>query len=96
MRHLTRRTPNQNDRRGRGRCSHEHVLARQRCRNVALIAHGHFLRILTAVYLRMAPRFGAQITLDAGSVALLSFYREQPAILSWNYGAELPLVPSES
>ena len=64
--------------------------------NVALIAHGHFLRILTAVYLRMAPRFGAQITLDAGSVSVLSFYREQPAIVSWNYGAELPLVPSES
>jgi probable phosphoglycerate mutase len=36
--------------------------------DVALVAHGHFLRILTAVYLRMAPRFGAQITLDAGSV----------------------------
>jgi broad specificity phosphatase PhoE len=64
--------------------------------DVALIAHGHFLRILTAVYLRLAPRFGAQITLDAGSVSVLSFYREQPAILSWNYGAELPLVPSES
>ena len=64
--------------------------------DVALVAHGHFLRILTAVYLRMAPRFGAQITLDAGSVSVLSFYREQPAILSWNYGLELPLVPSES
>jgi broad specificity phosphatase PhoE len=64
--------------------------------DVALVAHGHFLRILTAVYLRLAPRFGAQITLDAGSVSVLSFYREQPAILSWNYGPELPLVPSES
>jgi broad specificity phosphatase PhoE len=64
--------------------------------DVALVAHGHFLRILTAVFLRMAPRFGAQITLDAGSVSVLSFYREQPAILSWNYGLELPLVPSES
>ena len=64
--------------------------------DVALVAHGHFLRILTAVYLRMAPRFGAQISLDAGSVSVLSFYREQPAILSWNYGPELPLVPSES
>ena len=64
--------------------------------DVALIAHGHFLRILTAVYLRIAPRFGAQITLNAGSVSVLSYYREQPVILSWNYGAELPLVPSES
>ena len=54
------------------------------------------IRILTAVYLRLAPRFGAQITLDAGSVSVLSYYREQPAILSWNYGNELPMEPSES
>ena len=66
-----------------------------RCRkladgDVALVAHGHFTRILTAVYLRMAPRFASQITLDAGSVlvlvsesvSVLSFYREQPAIMS--------------
>ena len=33
IRHRTRRTPNQNDRRGHGRCSHEHGLARQRSRN---------------------------------------------------------------
>jgi probable phosphoglycerate mutase len=64
--------------------------------DVALVAHGHFLRILTAVFLRQAPRFGAQITLDAGSVSVLSFYREQPAIVSWNYGLALPLEPSES
>lgn len=64
--------------------------------DVALIAHGHYLRILTAVFLRMAPRFGAAITLDAGSVSVLGFYREQPAILAWNHGPELPLEPSES
>ncbi|WP_341947083.1 histidine phosphatase family protein [Microbacterium sp. LWH11-1.2] len=64
--------------------------------DVALVAHGHLLRILTAVFLRQAPRFGAQISLDAGSVSVLSYYREQPAILSWNYGRELPLAPSES
>jgi probable phosphoglycerate mutase len=29
-------------------------------------------------------------------VSVLSFYREHPAILSWNYGPELPLAPSES
>ena len=64
--------------------------------DVALVAHGHLLRILTSVFLRKAPRFGAQLTLDAGSVSVLGFYREQPAILSWNYGLELPLEPSES
>ncbi|MGN7861334.1 histidine phosphatase family protein [Microbacterium sp. 22303] len=64
--------------------------------DVALIAHGHYLRILTAVFLRQAPRFGAAITLDAGSVSVLGFNREQPAILAWNHGPQLPLVPSES
>lgn len=64
--------------------------------DVALIAHGHYLRILTAVFLRQAPRFGAQITFDAGSVSVLGFSREQPAILAWNHGPQLPLQPSES
>jgi probable phosphoglycerate mutase len=64
--------------------------------DVALIAHGHFLRILTAVFLREAPRFGARIALDAGSVSVLCYYREQPAILAWNHGTQLPLHPSES
>ncbi|MFT4220147.1 MAG: histidine phosphatase family protein [Microbacterium sp.] len=64
--------------------------------DVALVAHGHYLRILTAVFLRLAPRFGAMITLDAGSVSVLGFFREQPAILAWNHGPELPREPSES
>ncbi|MFV0460583.1 MAG: histidine phosphatase family protein [Actinomycetales bacterium] len=64
--------------------------------DVALIAHGHYLRILTAVFLRLAPRFGAAISLDPGSVSVLGFYREQPAILAWNHGPELPKEPSES
>jgi len=64
--------------------------------DVALVAHGHYLRILTAVFLRQAPRFGAAISLDAGSVSVLGFYREQPAILAWNHGPQLPTEPSES
>ncbi len=64
--------------------------------DVALVAHGHYLRILTAVFLRLAPRFGAAITLDAGSVSVLGYYREAPAILVWNQGPQLPMTPSES
>nr|WP_040562948.1 histidine phosphatase family protein [Kineosphaera limosa] len=64
--------------------------------DVALVAHGHYLRILASVFLRLAPRFGAALTLDAGSVSVLGFYREEPAILVWNQGPELPIVPSES
>ncbi|QMU98614.1 histidine phosphatase family protein [Microbacterium esteraromaticum] len=64
--------------------------------DVALVAHGHYLRILTAVFLRQAPRFGASISLDAGSVSVLGFAREQPAILAWNHGPQLPTKPAES
>lgn len=64
--------------------------------DVALVAHGHYLRILTAVFLRQAPRFAASISLDAGSTSVLGFAREQPAILAWNHGAHLPMQPSES
>lgn len=62
--------------------------------DAALVAHAHCLRILTAVFLRLAPRFGAMITLDSGSVSVLGFSREQPAILAWNHGPELPREPS--
>lgn len=64
--------------------------------DVALVAHGHYLRILTAVFLRQAPRFAASISLDAGSVSVLGFAREQPAILAWNHGPHLPMQPAES
>lgn len=52
--------------------------------DVALVAHGHFLRILTSVWLGQSPRFGAQLKLDAGSVSVLGWDREIPAIQSWN------------
>jgi broad specificity phosphatase PhoE len=52
--------------------------------DVVLIAHGYFLRILAAISLRLASRNGAQITLEAGLVSVLSYYRERPAIPSWN------------
>lgn len=61
--------------------------------DVALVGHGHCLRILTATFLRQEPRMGAQILLDAGSVSVLQFEREQPAIRTWN---RLPALPTDS
>lgn len=52
--------------------------------DVAIVAHGHYLRILTTVYLRQAPRMGAQLLLDPGSVSVLEFERDRPAIRRWN------------
>ena len=54
--------------------------------DVALVGHGHCLRVLTSVFLRQVPRLGAQLLLDAGSVSVLQFDREQPAIRVWNQG----------
>ena len=52
--------------------------------DVALVAHGHLLRILTATYLRQDARFGAQLLLDAGAVCVLDAEHGVPAIRSWN------------
>ena len=52
--------------------------------DVALVGHGHCLRILTAVFLGQQLRFGSQILLDAGSVSVLGWEREMHVIVSWN------------
>lgn len=52
--------------------------------DVILIGHGQMLRILTSVWLRLQPRFGAQIPLDAGHLCILGHEREEPAIVRWN------------
>jgi probable phosphoglycerate mutase len=60
------------------------AVAALRLGDVALVAHGHLLRVLTAVFLRQEPRLGAQLLLEAGALSVLEFEREQPAIRLWN------------
>lgn len=55
--------------------------------DVALVAHGHLLRVLAAVFLRQEPRLGAQLLLDAGAICVLEYERERPAIRVWNQSA---------
>lgn len=52
--------------------------------DVALVGHGHCLRMLATVFLRQELRFGSQVLLQAGSVSVLRWEREMPAIESWN------------
>ena len=52
--------------------------------DVALVAHGHLLRILTATYLRQDARFGAHLLLEAGAVCVLDHERDVPAVRAWN------------
>ena len=52
--------------------------------NVALVAHGHVLRVLTACYLRLPPSDGRLFRLDTGTVGTLGTEHAEPVITSWN------------
>ena len=64
------------------------VLARARpllsSGDVALVAHGHLLRILTARYLMLAPTDGRLFRLDTGTLSTLGTEHAEPVITSWN------------
>jgi probable phosphoglycerate mutase len=55
--------------------------------DVLLFGHGHALRILTAVFLRTEPRFGAHLTFETGAVGILGHHREDPVVEGWNIRA---------
>ncbi|MBU6447192.1 MAG: histidine phosphatase family protein, partial [Verrucomicrobia bacterium] len=52
--------------------------------NVALFSHGHFLRVLTARFLGMAPEMGKLFLLSVASISILGFERRQPVMQLWN------------
>jgi broad specificity phosphatase PhoE len=52
--------------------------------DVALVAHGHVLRVLTARWLRLAPSGGRMFRLDTGTISTLGFEHDEPVILTWN------------
>ena len=52
--------------------------------NVALVAHGHVLRVLTACYLRQPPAEGRLFRLDTGTVSTLGTEHAELVITSWN------------
>jgi probable phosphoglycerate mutase len=52
--------------------------------NVALFAHGHILRILTATWLNLPPSEGKHFILDTSTISILAHERETPAIKMWN------------
>lgn len=53
-------------------------------RRVALVGHGHALRVLAARWLGEAPEFGALLALSAGSLSGLGHEHERPVIDFWN------------
>ena len=52
--------------------------------DVALFAHGHILRILTACWLGLPPDCGRLFALATGSVSVLGYERETRVITRWN------------
>jgi len=52
--------------------------------DVALVAHAHVLRVLTARYLRLEPAGGRLFRLDTGTLSTLGHEHGDPVILSWN------------
>ncbi len=52
--------------------------------NVALFAHGHVLRILTAVWLNLPPNDGQFFALNTGTISVLGFEHEYRVIRRWN------------
>lgn len=55
--------------------------------DVALFAHGHLLRILTARWLEMDPAAAARFALGTASLSTLGYERETRVITRWNLSA---------
>jgi broad specificity phosphatase PhoE len=52
--------------------------------DVALVAHGHVLRVLAARYLELDPDGGRLLRLDTGTYSTLGTEHDYPVITSWN------------
>ncbi|HWD08638.1 MAG TPA: histidine phosphatase family protein [Actinomycetota bacterium] len=52
--------------------------------DVALFAHGHVLRILTARWLHLAPDVGRCFALSPAGVGILGYEHTDPVIVHWN------------
>ncbi|MFT4468965.1 histidine phosphatase family protein [Arthrobacter sulfonylureivorans] len=53
-------------------------------RQVLLVAHGHFLRVLAARWLGMDPIEGRHFVLETAAVCRLGWDKKTPAIAGWN------------
>jgi len=52
--------------------------------DVALFAHGHVLRVLVARWIELPPGGGQHFLLDTGTLCVLGYYDEIPAVRVWN------------
>ena len=52
--------------------------------DVALVAHGHLLRVLGARWVEEPPAFGSRLYLGTGTLSVLGFERSTRVLRSWN------------
>ena len=64
----------------------DRVIARARAAagDVALFAHGHLLRVLVGRWLGLPAGAGQHFLLDTGTLNVLGYYRDIPAVKIWN------------
>ena len=64
----------------------DRVIARARAvaGDVALFAHGHVLRVLVARWNGLAAGTAKHFLLDTGTLCVLGYYRDIPAVKVWN------------
>lgn len=55
--------------------------------DVAIFAHGHVLRILTAVWLGLPPKDGQLFALNTGTMSVLGYEHDYRVIRRWNCSA---------
>ena len=62
------------------------VIARSRAvaGNTALFAHGHLLRVLAARWIGLPASGGQHFLLNTGTLSVLGYYHEIPAVRIWN------------
>ena len=64
----------------------DRVIARARAAtgDVTLFAHGHVLRVLAARWIGLPAGAGQHFLLDTGTLCILGYYRDVPAVRVWN------------
>jgi broad specificity phosphatase PhoE len=58
--------------------------ARTASGDAALFAHGHVLRVLAARWIGLPASAGQHFLLDTGTLCILGYYRDVPAVKVWN------------
>jgi probable phosphoglycerate mutase len=57
--------------------------------DVALVGHGHQLRILAARWIELSAAAGCHLYLNTATISVLAYEREIPVVLHWNIDSRL-------